>query len=116
MANRLVLIRRLWRIFILSLGTANLNERVRAKYLIMIGMAVMVIGTLLLYGIISLSLTIGQMIIPMGVIGLGLGLIMAQPDNGPGCLDSGAIAASPAGALSTGRPLACHSGKPLGSR
>lgn len=67
--------------FILSMGTANLGERMSPKLLIQVGMAVMVFGVLLLYGVTSLSLALGQMIIPMGVIGVGLGLIMAQLDN-----------------------------------
>ncbi len=61
-----------------AFGTARLSERFAAKHLIQAGMVVTVLGFLLLYNVTSLSLTMRQMIIPLGVIGLGLGVTVAQ--------------------------------------
>ena len=80
--------------FVVSLGTSSWSERFSPKRLIQIGVALMVLGTALLYGVISLKITLGQMIIPLGVFGIGMGLLMAHlvnlilssvhPDDSPG--------------------------------
>ena len=67
--------------FAVSLGTASWSERFPAKRLIQLGIVLMFVGILLLYGAISLKITILQMIIPLGVFGIGMGLLMARLFN-----------------------------------
>ncbi len=67
--------------FFVSLGTASWSERFPAKRLIQVGIALMFVGILLLYNAISLQITIPQMIIPLGVFGIGMGLLMAHLVN-----------------------------------
>ena len=49
--------------------------------LIQIGVVLMALGAFLLYNVISLQITITQMIIPLGVFGIGMGLLMAHLVN-----------------------------------
>ncbi len=67
--------------FVVSLGTSGWSERFSPKRLIQIGVALMALGVALLYGVISLTITIGQMIVPLGVFGIGMGLLMAHLVN-----------------------------------
>ncbi len=67
--------------FAVSLGTSSWGERFSPRSLILIGVALMMAGIMLLYMRISLSITIIQMIIPMGVFGIGMGLLMAHLVN-----------------------------------
>jgi Na+/melibiose symporter-like transporter len=67
--------------FAVSLGTSSWSERFAAKRLIQIGVALMALGSVLLYSVVSLNITIVQMIIPLGVFGIGMGLLMAHLVN-----------------------------------
>ena len=51
------------------------------KLLIQTGIALMVVGIFLLYRVVSLTVTIGQMAIPLGIFGMGMGLLMAHLVN-----------------------------------
>ncbi|KAB1198307.1 MULTISPECIES: MFS transporter [Haloferax] len=64
--------------FVFALGTTGWRKRVQPKYLIQIGAIAMVVGVLLFYRQTSTTMTITSMILPMAVIGVGLGLIMGQ--------------------------------------
>ena len=67
--------------FLVSLGSSSWSEKLPAKWLIQAGIVFMIVGLILFYGQISLKITIGQMIIPMGVFGIGMGLLMAHLVN-----------------------------------
>ena len=67
--------------FLVSLGSSSWSEKLPAKWLIQAGIVFMIAGLILFYGQISLKITIGQMIIPMGVFGVGMGLLMAHLVN-----------------------------------
>jgi len=67
--------------FLVSLGSSSWSERIPAKRLIQVGVLFMLVGLFLFYRQISLTITIGQMIIPMGVFGIGMGLLMAHLVN-----------------------------------
>ena len=67
--------------FVVSMGTSSWGERMSAKRLIQAGIMIMIIGTMLFYSVITVSITIGQMIIPLGVFGIGMGLLMAHLVN-----------------------------------
>jgi EmrB/QacA subfamily drug resistance transporter len=67
--------------FAVSLGTASWSERFPAKRLIQLGIFLMFLGIMLLYSVISLNITIVEMIIPLGVFGIGMGLLMAHLVN-----------------------------------
>jgi MFS family permease len=67
--------------FAVSLGTSSWGERFAPKLLIQIGVVLMALGSFLLYNVISLQITIVQMIIPLGVFGIGMGLLMAHLVN-----------------------------------
>ena len=67
--------------FAVSLGTSSWGERFASKRLIQIGVVLMALGIILLYNVISLQITIAQMIIPMGVFGVGMGLLIAHLVN-----------------------------------
>ena len=53
--------------FVVSLGTSGLGQRIAPKLLIQIGVALLGLGAFLLYQVISLQITIAQMIIPLTV-------------------------------------------------
>ena len=67
--------------FAVSLGTSSWGERFAPKLLIQIGVVLMALGTFLLYNVISIQITLGEMIIPLGVFGIGMGLLMAHLVN-----------------------------------
>ncbi|MCP4358511.1 MAG: MFS transporter, partial [Chloroflexi bacterium] len=56
-------------------------ERILPKLLIQAGIGLMVVGIFLLYRVVSLTITIGQMAIPLGIFGVGMGLLMAHLVN-----------------------------------
>ncbi|HFQ92930.1 MAG TPA: MFS transporter [Anaerolineae bacterium] len=67
--------------FVVSLGSAGLGQRIAPKFLIQTGVALLVVGAFLLYRVITLQITIPQMIIPLGVFGVGMGLLIAHLVN-----------------------------------
>ena len=67
--------------FAVSLGTSSWSERISPKLLIQTGIVLMIVGLLLLYRVVSLTVTIGQMAIPLGIFGAGMGLLMAHLVN-----------------------------------
>ncbi len=67
--------------FLVSIGTSSWSERILPKLLIQSGIALMMVGIFLLYRVISLTITIGQMAIPLGIFGIGMGLLMAHLVN-----------------------------------
>lgn len=67
--------------FVVSLGSSRWSGRIAAKRLIQGGIVFMIIGLILFYRQISLNITIGQMIIPLAVFGVGMGLLMAHLVN-----------------------------------
>ena len=67
--------------FIVSLGTSSWSERIAPKLLIQVGVALMALAAFLLYRVVTLEITISQMIIPMGVFGVGMGLLIAHLVN-----------------------------------
>jgi MFS family permease len=67
--------------FIVSMVTAGWSERISPRRLIQAGFVFMGLGLAFLYRATSLQMTIGDMIIPTAVFGVGLGLIMAQLVN-----------------------------------
>jgi EmrB/QacA subfamily drug resistance transporter len=64
--------------FIVSMVSADWGSRISPKRLIQVGFVLMALGVLLYYFQVSLQMTITDMIIPMTVLGLGLGLVMPQ--------------------------------------
>jgi EmrB/QacA subfamily drug resistance transporter len=67
--------------FVVSLGTASWGERMPAKRLIQAGVILMIVGVALFYTVVTVNITISQMIIPLGVFGIGMGLLMAHLVN-----------------------------------
>ncbi len=67
--------------FVVSLSTSGWGERIAPKVLIQTGVALMMLGVFLLYRTISPHIALAQMIIPMGVFGIGMGLLMAHLVN-----------------------------------
>ncbi|MCP4363414.1 MAG: MFS transporter, partial [Chloroflexi bacterium] len=67
--------------FLVSIGTSSWSERILPKLLIQAGIGLMVVGVFLLYRVVSLTVTIGQMAIPLGIFGVGMGLLMAHLVN-----------------------------------
>lgn len=67
--------------FVISMGTSSWGERFSPRTLILIGVALLGAGIALFYARISLDITLGQMIIPMGIFGVGMGLLMAHLVN-----------------------------------
>ncbi|KTG29013.1 MFS transporter [Haloferax profundi] len=64
--------------FVFALGTTGWRKRIQPKYLVQIGTGLMIGGLLLLYGQTSVTTTIAEMLLPMAIVGTGLGLVMAQ--------------------------------------
>jgi MFS family permease len=67
--------------FAVSLGTANWGQRFSPKVLIQVGIGLMLAGTLLLYRVADLAVTIPKMILPLAVLGAGMGLLIAHLVN-----------------------------------
>ncbi len=68
-------------IFGLSMGTANLGEKIAPKYLIQLGFGVIIIAVGIFIAVINLEMTVSSFIIPGLIFGAGLGLVMAQLTN-----------------------------------
>ena len=67
-------------VFVLSMTTANLAERIAPKWLINGGI-VYAIGVLWMWAVTSAEMTIWDMVLPMFVMGVGIGLFVAQIVN-----------------------------------
>jgi len=67
--------------FAISLGTSSWSERISPKLLIQAGIVFMIVGLLLFYSVVAVDIKISQMIIPLGVFGIGMGLLMAHLVN-----------------------------------
>lgn len=67
--------------FIFSLAASGWGERIAPKRLIQIGGILLAVGILLLIRVVSLNITIGEMIIPMAVFGTGMGILVAHLVN-----------------------------------
>jgi MFS family permease len=67
--------------FAVSLGTAAWSARFSPKRLIQIGVGLMIVGTLLLYSVVDLNVTIPRMILPLAVLGVGMGLLIGHLVN-----------------------------------
>ena len=67
--------------FAVSLGTASWSGRFSPKLLIQIGIGLMVVGVVLLYSVADLNVTIPKMILPLAVLGVGMGLLIAHLVN-----------------------------------
>jgi MFS family permease len=67
--------------FAVSLGTASWGQRFSPKVLIQVGIGLMLVGTLLLYRTMDLAVTIPKMILPLAVLGTGMGLLIAHLVN-----------------------------------
>ena len=68
-------------VFILSMSTANLARRIAPKWLINGGIVAYIVGVLWLWAVTSASMTIWHMVLPMFVMGVGIGLFVAQIVN-----------------------------------
>ena len=64
--------------FAVSMVTAGWGKRFSPKLLVQIGFVFMLVGGFLYMENVTLSMTIGEMVLPMLVLGTGLGLVMAQ--------------------------------------
>ena len=67
--------------FVVSLTTASWNERLSAKFLIQLGLVLLAIGILTCYWSIDVDMTISSFLLPTSLLGIGLGLVMAQLVN-----------------------------------
>jgi MFS family permease len=67
--------------FAVSLGTASWSGRFSPKLLIQIGIGLMVVGVVLLRNAADLNVTIPQLILPLAVLGVGMGLLIAHLVN-----------------------------------
>ncbi len=68
-------------VFMLSMTTAGLGERIAPKWLILGGLGGFGLGLVLLRAATSETMGLGDFVLPMGVMGLGLGLFVAQIVN-----------------------------------
>lgn len=68
-------------VFILSMSTANLARKVAPKWLINGGIVVYLAGILWMWAITAADMTIWDMVLPMLVMGVGIGLFVAQIVN-----------------------------------
>ncbi len=64
--------------FIVSMWTSSWGERFSPKRLIQVGFVFMGIGVFVYMEGVTPTMTIGEMVLPMALIGVGLGLVMAQ--------------------------------------
>jgi EmrB/QacA subfamily drug resistance transporter len=68
-------------VFIVSIVGARLSRVINPKYLVLIGLATAILGSVILRGVFSLT-TLGPDIIPGSVIfGLGMGIVLSQVTN-----------------------------------
>ncbi len=68
-------------LFLVSMATAGWSDRILPKTLIQIGLILLAIGLLYNYAVTSTEMTIGTFLVPVTVMGAGMGLIMAQLVN-----------------------------------
>lgn len=68
-------------VFALSMTTANLAQRVAPKWLINGGIGVYLLGTVWLWAVTAADMTIWDLLPPMFVMGVGIGLFVAQIVN-----------------------------------
>ena len=68
-------------VFVLSMTTANLAQRIAPKWLINGGIVIYIIGTLWLWAVTAADMTIWDLVLPMLVMGIGIGLFVAQIVN-----------------------------------
>lgn len=66
---------------ILGFASGSLVQRLQPRTLMQIFLVVVAIGMVWLFSIISLNVTLGQLILPMFVIGCGIGVISSQLPN-----------------------------------
>ena len=68
-------------VFVVSMTTSNLAKRIAPKWLINGGIVAYIAGALLMWGVTSAEMTIWDMVLPMLVMGIGIGLFVAQIVN-----------------------------------
>ncbi|MGK7937414.1 MAG: MFS transporter [Xenococcaceae cyanobacterium] len=68
-------------VFIVSMNTASWGDRITPKTLIQIGLLLLALGSLCAYAVTSTKMTIGTFFMPVTVMGIGMGLLMAQLVN-----------------------------------
>ena len=68
-------------VFVLSMTTAGLAEKIAPKWLMLGGLGAFWAGVVLLRAITDAEMGIGDFVIPMGIMGLGVGLFVAQVVN-----------------------------------
>ena len=68
-------------VFVLSMTTANLAERIAPKWLINGGIVIYIVGALWLWDVTAADMTIWDLVIPMFIMGVGIGLFVAQIVN-----------------------------------
>ena len=68
-------------VFIISMTTANLAKKVAPKWLINFGVVAYIVGILWMWAVTSADMTIWDMVLPMFVMGVGIGFFVAQIVN-----------------------------------
>lgn len=68
-------------VFVVSMTTSNLAQKIAPKWLINGGIVAYIVGALLMWAVTSAEMTIWDMVIPMLVMGIGIGLFVAQIVN-----------------------------------
>ncbi|MEL7210270.1 MAG: hypothetical protein AAGK32_18905, partial [Actinomycetota bacterium] len=68
-------------VFVLSMSTAGLGDRIAPKWLIIGGLGAFLAGLVILRAVTTATMGIADFIVPMGVMGIGLGLFVAQIVN-----------------------------------
>lgn len=68
-------------VFVLSMTTSNLAERIAPKWLILGGLGLFWLGIVVLRGVIDFDMKVTDFILPMLIMGVGVGLFVAQIVN-----------------------------------
>lgn len=68
-------------ILVFALATSGLEPKFGAKRITMGGLALVIIGLLLLYRVISMDMTMMDMVLGLSVFGAGIGFVLAQITN-----------------------------------
>ena len=68
-------------VFIVSMTTAGWSDRIAPKRLIQVGLVLLALGSLYGYAVTSIEMTIVTFCLPVTVMGIGMGLMMAQLVN-----------------------------------
>lgn len=68
-------------VFLISMTTANLAQKIAPKWLINGGIVAYIIGVLWLWFVTSATMTIWDMVLPMFIMGVGIGFFVAQIVN-----------------------------------